>query len=192
MDLEDPNKMHPQDKRNLIIFGVACILVWTLYNHYILEPRMQKLRAARAIEAAQHIGEAPTAAQVAAAKPRPREEVLAESPRLKIDNGSVFGSIALKGGRIDDLSLQRYYTTLGKTEHIVLLAPAGTEHPEYVELGWVTDDQGVTLPDQESLWQAAPGSAQILRPDSSVTLRWDNGHGLAFERKFDIDRDYMI
>ena len=190
--MEDPDKMHPEDKRNLIIFGVACILVWNLYNHYILAPRMEKLRAVHAIETAQHLTEAPSPEQIAASKPRPRADVLAESPRLKIDNGSVFGSLALKGGRIDDLSLQRYYTTLEKTDHVVLLAPAGTEYPEYLEFGWVTDDKDVRVPDNDTVWQAAPGSGSILGAGTPITLQWQNGRGLTFERRIEIDQDYLI
>ena len=35
-----------------------------------------------------------------------REEALAQSPRVAIDTPSLKGSIALKGGRIDDLTLK--------------------------------------------------------------------------------------
>src|ERR1044072_6473522 len=105
MDKQD--EMHPEDKRNLSIFGIAAILVWNLFNHYILQPRMEKMRAVHAIEAAQRLNDDKP---IAAAPPRPRATVLTESPRIKIYNGVVFGSLALKGGRIDDLSLQRYYT----------------------------------------------------------------------------------
>ncbi len=192
MAMEDPDKMHPEDKRNLLIYGVACILIWFLYNHYILAPRMEKLRAVQAIESAQHLAEAPTPEQIVAAKPRPRTDVLAESQRLKIDNGSVFGSLTLKGSRIDDLSLQNYFTTLEKTDHVVLLAPAGTEYPEYLEFGWVTDDKDMRLPDSDTVWQLAPGSGSILSAGSPVTLQWQNGQGLTFERRIEIDKDYLI
>ena len=192
MEIDDPNKMHPQDKRNLIIFGIACILVWNLYNHYILAPRVEKMKAARAIEAARHLADAPKPETYVPVKPRPRAEVLAESPRVKIDNGSVFGSLALKGGRLDDLSLQRHYTTMEKNDHVVLLAPAGTEYPEYIEFGWVTEETGLAVPGKDTLWQVANGSAGILGVNSPVTLRWDNGHGLVFERRLEIDSDYLI
>src|SRR5262245_46091212 len=41
-----------------------------------------------------------------------REGALAASPRVRIDTPSVTGSIALKGARIDDLSLVKYRETV--------------------------------------------------------------------------------
>ena len=55
-----------------------------------------------------------------------REEALAQSPRIAIDTPSVKGSIALKGGRIDDLTLKDYRETVEPDEpNVVLLSPAG-------------------------------------------------------------------
>ena len=51
-------------------------------------------------------GAAPTA--VPGVPSATREAALADSPRLKIDTPSLRGSIALKGGRIDDLVLVKY------------------------------------------------------------------------------------
>ncbi len=39
------------------------------------------------------------------------------------------------------------------------------------------------------MWQA-DGTA--LAPDKPVTLTWDNGQGLTFARKFEVDADYMF
>src|SRR5262245_15177529 len=41
-----------------------------------------------------------------------REEALAKSPRIAIDTPNLKGSIALKGGRIDDLTLKDYRETV--------------------------------------------------------------------------------
>ena len=47
------------------------------------------------------------------------------------------GSIALKGARIDDLSLNKYHETVDKTSPpIVLLSPSGSPDPFYAEFGW--------------------------------------------------------
>src|SRR5262245_61534757 len=48
----------------------------------------------------------------AAAATLTREEALAKSPRIAIDTPSLKGSIALKGGRIDDLTLKDYRETV--------------------------------------------------------------------------------
>ena len=55
------------------------------------------------------------------------------------------GSIALKGGRIDDLALIKYRETVDpKSPAIVLLSPSGSPHPFYAEFGWVPA-AGVTV-----------------------------------------------
>ena len=48
----------------------------------------------------------------APAEPVTRESALAASPRIRIDTPRLSGSIALKGGRIDDLSLVQYRETV--------------------------------------------------------------------------------
>ena len=185
--MQDKEQLHPEDKRNLIIFGVIALIFYVGYNHFILQPRMQRLQAAQ-MAAAQHIAN-PVAALP---PPRARDEVLTASARLPIDNGGVRGSIALTGGRLDDLQLQRYYTSLQKTAHVTLLSPAGTAQPEYVELGWLSANAQTKVPGAQSVWQIAKGSPATLTPAQPVTLIWDNGGGLTFERTFTIDKDYLI
>ena len=72
-----------------------------------------------------------------------RAEALAQSPRVRIDNGAVHGSIALKGGRIDDVTLANYRETVDpNSPEIVLLSPPGAPHPYFAEFGWVAGDAG--------------------------------------------------
>ena len=71
------------------------------------------------------------------AQPMSRDAALALSPRVRIETPSLSGSIALKGGRIDDLSLVKYRETVDPSSPpIVLLAPSGSPHPFYAEFGW--------------------------------------------------------
>src|SRR5256885_5648297 len=75
----------------------------------------------------------PAAPQVNASTPaattaptQTREAAVAASPRIKIDTPSLFGSVSLKGGRIDDLALKHYRETVDATSPaIVLLSPSG-------------------------------------------------------------------
>ena len=67
-----------------------------------------------------------------AARPRWRFAAGARSRRR-----ALAGSIALKGGRIDDLALVKYRETVDpKSPAVVLLAPSGSPHPFYAEFGW--------------------------------------------------------
>jgi len=121
-----------------------------------------------------------------------REQILAQTPRIKIDTPRLAGSINLKGGRIDDLALTRYRETVDpKSPPIVLLAPSGSRDPFYAEFGW-SPPGGTTirLPQADTLWQQS-GSG-ILEVDRPVTLTWDNGEGLEFRRTISVDDKYMF
>jgi YidC/Oxa1 family membrane protein insertase len=115
------------------------------------------------------------------------------APRLTIDTPTVEGSISLQGGRIDQLSLKNYRETLEPGSDIVqLLEPVGGNAPYYALFGWapgagLSHDQ---VPNAETIWAADEGST--LTPDSPVTLTWDNGAGLTFERVLSVDEDFMF
>jgi len=127
-----------------------------------------------------------------AAKPLTREEALAQSPRVPIETPRLSGSIALKGGRIDDLSLSQYRETVDpKSPPIVLLAPSGSPHPLYAQFGWIAAP-GTTIkrPDDTTLWtQQGSGPLTVDRP---LQLVYDNGEGLEFRRTITVDDKYMF
>ena len=128
----------------------------------------------------------------ATAKPgvAPREQVLAEAPRVKIRTPRLNGSIDLIGARIDDLTLVNYHeTTDPKSPEIVLLAPDGTEHPYFLEFGWVASaGPRSSCPGRK---RAGPPGG-VLTPEQPVELKWDNGDGLAFMRRYAVDDDYHV
>ncbi|MGE5261092.1 MAG: membrane protein insertase YidC [Actinomycetota bacterium] len=122
-----------------------------------------------------------------------REEALAQSPRVAIDTPALKGSIALKGGRIDDLTLKDYRETVDPdSPNVVLLSPAGSPQPYYTEHGYVgpSGDAGLSLPGDDTLWTAATSGP--LTPTSPVTLTYDNGKGLKFTRTISVDDKYMF
>ena len=117
----------------------------------------------------------------------------AEAPRLTIDTPELKGSISLLGGRIDDLELKAYRQTLDETSGIVrLLAPVGQPNSYYALFGWGPagslgfDD----VPGANTEWMPAGGGT--LAPGQPVTLRWDNGKGLAFTRQIAVDDHFMF
>jgi YidC/Oxa1 family membrane protein insertase len=117
-----------------------------------------------------------------------REELLAQKPRVLIETPALRGSISLTGGRIDDLVLTQYRETIeDDSPQIVLLSPSGGENPYFADFGWTGRD--VDLPQADTLWQTTGG---VLTPNRPVTLSWDNGQGLRFERLYEIDEHYMF
>ena len=140
----------------------------------------------------------PAAAQNAVVEAQPkittktRAQALAESPRIAIDTPSVSGTIALKGARLDDLSLKNYRETVDpKSPIIVLLSPEDAPQPYFAELGYLTSEteSPPVLPTTETVWTADKDS---LTPAQPVTLTYDNGQGLVFHRKISIDDKYLF
>ncbi|MDN5788211.1 membrane protein insertase YidC, partial [Pseudorhodobacter sp.] len=57
---------------------------------------------------------------------------LATTPRVAIDTPRLKGTISLLGGRIDDLALKTYHTTIDpKSAIVTLLSPIGQPHAYY-------------------------------------------------------------
>jgi YidC/Oxa1 family membrane protein insertase len=121
-----------------------------------------------------------------------RESVLATTARIAVETQRLKGSIALKGGRIDDLSLIQYRTTVDpNSPPVVLLSPSGSPHPFYAEFGWVGGaGANVKVPGPDTVWnREGSGALTVERP---VTLTWDNGEGLVFRRTIAVDDKYLF
>ena len=126
----------------------------------------------------------------AAALAETREAAIASQPRIKIDTPRLHGSIALIGGRIDDLTLATYHETVDpKSPEVVLLWPTGTQDPYFAQFGWA-DAPGLKLPGADTKWTAPDGA--VLTPGHPVVLTWDNGAGLIFTRTISVDENYMF
>ncbi len=117
-----------------------------------------------------------------------REDALKKTARVQILSSRLQGSISLVGARIDDLVLSDYRETIDDSSpNIVLLSPTDSSDPYYAEFGWL--GANVKSPDGLTKWQADRSN---LTPDSPVTLTWDNGEGLRFERRYALDDNYML
>jgi YidC/Oxa1 family membrane protein insertase len=197
------------DKTNMIVAIALSLAVLLGWNYFIAAPRVEQQRQAALQEkAAQPAGpdgvpsaspkEGGPATPVPGTLPGasgsagaivPRETAIARSPRVTIDTPALAGSIALKGGRIDDVSLKNYHETVDdKSPRIVLLSPTGTETPYYAEFGWVGQNAGA-LPGGDTLWTA---DATTLAPGKPVTLSFDNGAGLLFKRIIAVDDKFLF
>ncbi|HJR20358.1 MAG TPA: membrane protein insertase YidC, partial [Dongiaceae bacterium] len=176
-----------------IVLSAAILIAWTVF---VQGPQLEKQQAA---QQAQLEGQQAQQPQLPAGQPAQqdasrtvvsREEALAQSARVSIDNPRIKGSINLKGARLDDLVLKDYRETVKPTSpNIVLLSPRESEHGYYADIGWFSEAKDIKLPDKDTVWQA-DGTA--LEPGQPVTLSWDNGQGLTFARKFEVDADYMF
>jgi len=119
-----------------------------------------------------------------------RQAALGGTRRVKIETPSLQGSINLTGARIDNLLLTKYRETIDpKSPLITLFSPLGSADPYYAEFGWVAEAGGPAVPDAQTEWS---NDVSRISADGAVTLRWDNGAGLAFQRVISIDSNYMF
>lgn len=194
--------MHSEDNRNLFLAIALSVLVTLGWNYFYGMPKLEQQRQAQsqntpapgappAVPGAAPNLSAPAAPVPVPATVLPREEVLKAAPRVAIDSPALFGSISLKGGRIDDLSLRKYRETVEpNSPNIVLFAPLGSEHPYQADFGWLpAAGQAISVPGPDTIWQA---SGSVLKPGMDVTLTWDNGQGLIFSRVFALDDKYLF
>lgn len=180
--------MHPKDKRNLIIFVLASLVIWLAFEHFIIGPRVAAVKQQQII-AEQNAPQSKVTTEPVA-KIIPRAEKIASTKRLPISSNELMGTIPLVGNRIDDIVLKNYFTELKGTEHVVLMSPNDTDRPHYAETGWLSDSADVKMPDKDSVW-TVEGNAK-LTPSTPVTLTWSNGAGVTFDKTYAIDDHFML
>ena len=133
---------------------------------------------------------APVAGQPVAPNSISRAALVDGEPRIKITTDRAIGSIRLKGGLIDDLTLLNYRQTLDKdSENIVMLSPLGTQNPYYAQFGWTSTTTGITMPNADTVWTANRSTLTVGQP---VTLRWTNPEGIDFAQVISIDKNFMF
>jgi YidC/Oxa1 family membrane protein insertase len=181
------------ETKNLIIaiaLSAAILIAWTFFfqGPHMAEQQAQQ-QAAQQGQPAQQPAQ-PAAQQEGGRKVLSRDEALKDSPRVAIDTPRLKGSIALKGSRIDDLVLKDYRETVDPSSpNVILLSPLESKDAYYADLGWSADSKDVALPAADTVWQA---DGTELAPGKPVTLTWNNGQGLTFARKFEIDENYLF
>src|SRR5271155_5314695 len=207
------------DHKNTILAIVLSLIVVVGWQYFIGYPQMehqkqqaelkrqeqtQVLPGAQpgAVAPAQQItpqapGAVPSVPNGAAPSPQAqqatsREAVIGTTPRVAITTPRLGGSVDLKGGRIDDLTLQQYRETVDpNSPPIVLFSPSGAPGAFYAEFGWVpTGGASTAVPGPDTVWKQ-DGSG-TLGVDHPVTLSYDNGAGLVFTRVIAVDDHYLF
>ena len=115
------------------------------------------------------------------------------APRVAIETLRVNGSLSLLGGRIDELSLVDYKTSLRDDAQVVeILFPANEVGAQYALHGWAAavGVDPTAVPGPNTLWTLATG--ETLTVDTPITLTWDNGAGLLFSKEISIDADFLF
>ncbi|MGE0425247.1 MAG: membrane protein insertase YidC, partial [Reyranellaceae bacterium] len=202
------------DQKNLIV-AIALSVVIILGWQFIMAPSPEEQRR-EAAEKQRQIdeqrkaqpapGSQPTAPQVptpqAPGGPTPttapapsafldRADALKRSPRVTFRTPELEGSIALKGARIDDVRLVKHRVTVDPQSAMVpVLSPEGARDAYYAEFGWAPKPGGAAkVPGADTVWTA---DRETLEPGQPLTLTWDNGAGLIFRQRIEIDTNFMF
>ncbi len=133
---------------------------------------------------------APTINQPTIVKNVSREDSIKKDKRIKIENNSIVGSINLKGAQIDDISFKNHKQKVEGDKNIIFLNPAETENGFYIETGWTSIGSKIKIPTKESVWSVKGNN--ILSENSPIVLQWNNGEGIVFEKKIELDNKYLF
>jgi YidC/Oxa1 family membrane protein insertase len=179
------------DRQNFVLFAVIAALIlfgWPLIQNRFFptaNPPATKIENGKQVAVPNPAAD-PTADSPAAI--RDRRQVLAETPRVRIETPDLRGSINLRGPRIDDLVLLHYNETVAKdSAPIRLLSPAGAPDAYFAGFGWRAE--GLNPPGPDAVWTA---SAPVLTPNAPVTLEAANATGQRFRIQIAIDKDYLF
>lgn len=181
--------------RNLILASVLSFLVIVAWFFFFPPPEPVQTSAVELTDAStnQQTSTLPGVEKSASSATGQTVSTAEDAPRISIETQKLMGTISLKGGRIDDLSLLGYKVDLSAgAENVTLLKPVGEEGAYYATYGWAALS-GVTsnlVPTPDTLWEVNGNNR--LTVSSPVELVWDNGAGLKFSRVISIDEDYLF
>ncbi len=185
-------KNQSSDNRNILWAVVISLFILGAFHMLYEKPRQERLEAQRALMVEQGVLAAPASFKDAiTAQEATPTKTIAPSKRFPIKTASMTGSIRLNGARIDDVTLVNYDKTLNSDEKIQLLTPLGNAKPYYAEFGWLAVAPNLKVPGKETSWRVSSQN-EILSEDSPVTLTWNNGQGLVFNRTITVDENYLF
>ncbi|MDC1196680.1 membrane protein insertase YidC [Pelagibacteraceae bacterium] len=119
-----------------------------------------------------------------------RTDALKKNDRIQFENGSVVGSISLKGAAIDDLTFKEYNVELNGSDKITLLSPRNVEDGYLIESGFVSTNKNIDLPDASTVWEVS-GNKKLTN-NNPIKLTWSNTQGITFEKHISLDDQFLF
>lgn len=183
-----------EDIRNLTIAFVLCALIISVWQFLVVTPERQRAMEAAQIQQSRQAAvkevEDSQEAIVPVESVAKEAAAVERTPRVKIRNERLHGSLSLKGLRFDKLTLANYKVSLDRdSAEVILLAPSSSENSYFAEIGWASSNAKLKVPGPETVWSA---DSKELTSDKPVNLSWDNGSGLVFKVKLEIDENYLF
>jgi YidC/Oxa1 family membrane protein insertase len=181
------------EQKNFILAMVLSALVLIGYWFFVQGPAIEqaKQNAQEEMERAkaeQTLVDPEVAQTVEPAKLLPREDLVAQGERIKIDSPGMRGSFLTTGARFDDVTLKNYDKTLDPADgQVSLLSPEGSEKAAYITDNWVR--AGLATNGFDTPWAVISGST--LTPTSPVILGYA-GDGFEIRRTMSVDDRYLV
>ena len=120
-----------------------------------------------------------------------RDELVSDTKRIKVENENIKGSISLQGAIIDDIIFKNYKETLKSENKVSFLNPKNSPEEYFIETGWASGgNEKIKLPLGDTVWKVKGNST--LTPNNPVTIEWDNGEGLIFTKKIELDEKFLF
>jgi len=120
-----------------------------------------------------------------------RDELVGNTKRIKVENENIKGSISLQGAIIDDIIFKNYKETLNSENKVIFLNPKNSSEEYFIETGWASGgNEKIKLPLGDTIWKVKGNST--LTPNNPVTIEWDNGEGLVFTKKIELDEKFLF
>jgi len=120
-----------------------------------------------------------------------RDELVGDTKRIKVENENIKGSISLQGAIIDDIIFKNYKETLNSENKVIFLNPKNSSEEYFIETGWASGgNEKIKLPLGDTIWKVKGNST--LTPNNPVTIEWDNGEGLIFTKKIELDEKFLF
>lgn len=173
------------DNKRFFLATLLSVLILFAFEYFTPKPSVHKKE--------QQIVQQPKTEQIQSHAATIHQEVATVGPDIRIpfEANAVKGSINLRGAIFDDLVLKNYHETIKANSPLVrVLDNVKSKTANYVETGWLsTNNTDIQFPDSRTVWKA---SEEKLTPGHPLTLTWNNGQGVEFQKIISLDKEYLF
>ena len=185
------------DSKNVLMAVILSTVIIVGWQVLVVDPELKKTKTeVTKIEQTTSANNGkPSAPSINNKLPAPqklisRTDAVSSEQRVRLENEKLTGSISLNGALIDDVVLKTYKETLDKnSKQVVILNPKKMNTGYYLESGWASANN-LKVPDNNSVWTLVKNKS--LTPQTPIELEWDNKNGLIFNKKIEIDKQYLF
>ena len=185
------------DSKNVLMAVILSTVIIVGWQVLVVDPELKKTKTevTKVEQTTSANNGKPSAPSINNKLPAPqklisRTDAVSSEQRVRLENEKLTGSISLNGALIDDVVLKTYKETLDKnSKQVVILNPKKMNTGYYLESGWASANN-LKVPDNNSVWTIVKNKS--LTPQTPIELEWDNKNGLIFNKKIEIDNQYLF